>query len=147
MKKEYIARSIISTSVVLPCGVMRIQFKEIADGKSMYMTADEDIQKALEAGEYYRSGKIKIARVVEDNAPVKKVKVVNNEIKPTEAPTKTLQLSTPAPTTQTKVYAGVKRCADAISILREEYKVTAALNTKAKILEVAQSVNVEFPSL
>lgn len=144
MKKEYIARSIISTSVVLPCGVMRIQFKEIADGKSMYMTADEEIQNALEAGEYYRSGKIKIARVVEDNAPVKKVKVVNNEMKPTEAPVKTLQLSTPA---QTKVYAGVKRCADAISILREEYKVTAALNTKAKILEVAQSVNVEFPSL
>lgn len=144
MKKEYVANSIVSTVVIIDGRKKRIDFLERCDGKSYYITADEELQNAIENDYYFQKGVVKIAKVYSDagkvtNNEVKEIKEVKADVTPVA-----VNAFTPA---KVGIYADVKRCADAIAILRDKYGVTAPLNTKAKILEVAQSIEVEFPNL
>lgn len=56
-KKKYIAKSDVSVSVVLANGKsLHVSFSALSNGGSVYYTASEDIQKALER--HYRYGKL-----------------------------------------------------------------------------------------
>lgn len=133
-RKEYVAKSIVTMSVPFGSGRKLVEFIQMSGEGSYYITDNEKLQAAIEKDYYFKCGIVKLGRVykMEDSS--------NSANSNDSCNSDNSKLSL-------KRYEGVKRCSDAIAILRDEYGVTTSINTKAKILEVAQEKGVCFPDL
>lgn len=96
-----------------------------------YTTSDEVIQKMIENSPHFRSGKIILYRVYENDKKVDAVKPSVSEETPTQAAEKEI--------------VEVASLDDAKEYLKENFGVAwNKLKTKASILEVAEKFNIEF---
>ena len=96
-----------------------------------YTTSDEVIQKMIENSPHFRSGKIILYRVYENDKKVDAVKPSVSEATPTQAAEKEI--------------VEVASLDDAKEYLKENFGVAwNKLKTKASILEVAEKFNIEF---
>lgn len=95
-------------------------------------------QLAIENSELFKKGKIRLKReknTTKGATISKSAAPVAQEVKQEQNPTET-------------IFANVENIADAISILKGEYKVSASrLKTPASILRVASDLNISFPNL
>lgn len=127
--KRYKAKSIVSIGLY---GKGAIDFMPDSKGGSYYSTTDGDVQNAIESSGLYCDGVVKLVSSEE-------LVVSSEELKGKNV--------TDVEVDNSKVYADVTKCVDAIAILRDKYGITEALNTKAKIIEVAKGLGVIFPKL
>lgn len=111
-----------------------IRFMLDSKGGSYYATDDEAKQKAIEGCYLFAEGRIKVAKVEEISEKGDSDNSVNSEAVEAEK------------ADNSKVYDEVTKCVDAIAVLRS-LGVEGALSSKAKILEAAKAVGVEFPKL
>lgn len=136
--KRYKAKSIVSIGLY---GKGAIDFMPDSKGGSYYSTTDKTVQKAIESSGLYCDGVVKLVsseELVVSSEELKGEKILNG-LKGKNV--------TDVEVDNSKVYADVTKCVDAIAILRDKYGITEALNTKAKIIEVAKGLGVIFPKL
>lgn len=134
--KRYKAKSIVSIGLY---GKGAIDFMPDSKGGSYYSTTDKAVQKAIESSGLYCDGVVKLVSSEELVVSSEELVVSNEELKGKNV--------TDVEVDNSKVYADVTKCVDAIAILRDKYGITEALNTKAKIIEVAKGLGVIFPKL
>lgn len=128
VRKTYRSNSVVAISTN-NCGV-RIRFMQDSKGGSYYTTDDEAKQKIIESCFLFTEGRIKAVKV--------------EEISLAEEQKGDSGYSDNS--SNSKVYGEVTKCVDAIAVLRS-LGVEGALSSKAKILEAAKAVGVEFPKL
>ena len=133
-RKEYVAKSIVTMSVPFGAGRKLVEFIQMSGEGSYYITDNEELQAAIENDYYFTRGIVKLGRVYKKEDSCNSANSNNSSYSDNSK-------------VVLKRYEGVKRCSDAIAILRDEYGVTASINTKAKILDVAQEKGVCFPDL
>lgn len=115
-----------------------IRFMLDSKGGSYYATDDEAKQKAIEGCYLFAEGRIKVVKVEEISEKADSDYSDNSVNSEADKATDTADDS--------KVYDEVTKCVDAIAVLRS-LGVEGALSSKAKILEAAKAVGVEFPKL
>lgn len=141
MKKliTYRSSSVVAISAN-NCGG-RIRFMQDSKGGSYYATDDETKQKAIEGCYLFAEGRIKVAKVEEI------VEKADSDYSDNSDYSEAVEAEKATDTADdSKVYDEVTKCVDAIAVLRR-LGVEGALSSKAKILEAAKAVGVEFPKL
>ena len=127
-KKIYTAIAGFSITVMAHGRRMHIRFEELSNGRSQFVTSDEDVQRELEARASY--GDIFTGAVVDE--PV------------VEAPVE----ETPAETTVENKKVPVGSLAEAKEYLVQYYGLgRTQLRTKASILKAAGEHNIEFTGI
>ena len=106
-------------------------------GGSYYVTDDEAKQKVIEGCYLFTEGRIKVAKVEEI------AERVNSDDSDNSGNSEAIEAEK---ADDSKVYDEVTKCVDAIAVLRS-LGVEGALSSKAKILEAAKAIGVEFPKL
>lgn len=114
-----------------------IRFMLDSKGGSYYATDDEAKQKAIEGCYLFAEGRIKVAKVEEISEKG------DSDYNDNSANSEAVEAEK---ADNSKVYDEVTKCVDAIAVLRS-LGVEGALSSKAKILEAAKAVGVEFPKL
>lgn len=130
-KKIYKARSVVSIGTKSG----RIKFWVDSNKGSYYVTSDEAEQQVIENCVLFANGVIYLDRVEPETS-------VEAEVAQAEADGGNVE----AEVAQANVYDEVTKCVDAIAVLRG-LGVEGALSSKAKILEAAKAIGVEFPKL
>lgn len=128
--KVYRSNSIPGFRVKINGVSKAIHFRSYSDGGGYYTTKDEEEQKVIESDSWFASGKIYIDQVKE-TAPEVKV----TETKTEDAPIK-------------RIVEGITKCAQAREWIEQNLGVECSpVMSRAKIFEIADLYNVEFPDL
>lgn len=125
-----------------------IKFMANSKGESYYIARTQKEVDAIESTTMFKIGSITLEEV--DDSVSSEELVVRSD---SSAKSEELEIGTYADASGYKsevesyhTFEDVTKCVDAIAILRK-LGVQGALSNKAKIVEAAKSVNVEFPNL
>lgn len=151
MIKIYKANSTISISVILSINnSVHISFTPLSNGSSVFQTANEKLQKAMEAHRFFNS-MFRLDKTIDDTAPA----TANKVLKKAAAPVKTVEPQAEAPQTEeanneTPQLRTVKvtDLASAKDYVADTFGVSrTSLRSAKQIKEAAAANGVEFEGI
>lgn len=127
--KLYRSKSILGTHVDINGVNIHIIFRGHSDGGGYYLSDNKAEQEAIENLRWFKDGTIRIAEQHDDVPSVTEVKATE------DAPAK-------------KVVEGITKCSQAREWIEQNLGIDCGpVISRAKIFEIAEKNNVEFPDL